>query len=211
VKRLSPLFWIEDLNKETHKRTARGSAERGVSIVEMLIVVAMIGVVTAFAVMQITGAQQAMRLSNSAREFMSWLDKTRLDSVRRHAAGTSTSGMANVKIASATSYTVTIDQDGDGTLDPPRTFTLAGIHGAAFAGITIPATIYYNWRGRPVDSLGNLLSLSFRLQDANGHTNPINLTSTGDASLGSNVNTSNVSITQISTTANVKKQANVGQ
>lgn len=197
-------------NTCAHKAPGR-NAERGVSIVEILIVITMIGVVTAFAVMQITGAQQSMRLSNSAREFMSWLDKTRLDSVRRHAAGTSTSGMASVKINSATSYTVTIDQDGDGTLDPARTFTIPGTHGAAFAGITIPATIYYNWRGRPVDSLGNLLSLSFRLQDANGHTNPINLTSTGDSSLGSNVNTSNVSVTQITPTANVRAQANVGQ
>lgn len=194
----------------SHQAAGKGG-ERGVSIVEMLVVITMIGVVTAFAVMQIMGAQQAMRLSNSAREFTSWLDKTRLDSVRRHAAGTSTTGMASVKIASATSYTVTIDQDGDGTLDPPRVITIPGTHGAAFAGITIPATIYYNWRGRPVDSLGNLLTLSFRLQDANGHTNPINLTSTGDTSLGSNVNTSNVSVSQISNTANVKGQANLGQ
>jgi type II secretory pathway pseudopilin PulG len=202
---------MNERNNTCDEKAAGRNAERGASIVEMIIVVAMIGVVTAFAVMQITGAQQAMRLSNSAREFMSWLDKTRLDSVRRHAAGTSTSGMASVKITSATSYTVTIDQDGDGTLDPPRSFTLAGTNGAAFAGITIPATVYYNWRGRPVDSLGNLLSLSFRLQDSGGHTNPINLTSAGDASLGRNVNTSNVSVTQIGVTANVKKLTNVGQ
>jgi len=197
-------------NNSCSRKAAGRGGERGVSIVEMLIVITMIAVVTGFAVMQITGAQQAMRLTNSAREFMAWLDKTRLDSVRRHAAGTSATGMASVKITSATSYTVTIDQDGDGTLDPPRAITIPGTHGATFVGITVPTVIYYNWRGRPVDSLGNLLNFAFSLQDANGHTNPINLTSTGDASLSSNVNTSNVSITNINPTANVKGQANLG-
>lgn len=175
--------------------------ERGVSIVEILIVVTMIGVVSAFAVMQIAGAQRAMRLSNSAREFMSWLDKTRLDSLRRHAAGAE---RASITISSANTYSVSLDQNGDGTLDPARTITLPPTHGAAFAGITLPAAIYYDWRGRAVDNTGNLLNLSFRLQDSVGNSNPINLASTGDTSLGSNVNTSTVSVSNVSSTANIK-------
>ena len=180
------------------------SGERGISIVELLIVVAMIAVVTAFAVTQIAGAQRAMRLTNSAREFTSWLDKTRLDSIRRHAM--SNAEMASVTITSANSYRVTIDQNGDGTLDPPRTITIPGTHGATFAGIAVPLTIRYNWRGRPVDATGNLLTLAFRLEDASGNINLLNLTSTGDASLGSNVNTSNVNVSAIpgGNTANIK-------
>jgi Tfp pilus assembly protein FimT len=183
------------------------SGESGISIVELLIVVTMIGVVSAFAVMQIAGAQRAMRLTNSAREFMSWLDKTRLDSVRRHAVG---GEMAKVTITSANTYTVTIDQNGDGTLDPPRTITFPGTHGAFFDGVAIPTTINYNWRGRAVDNSGNHLTVSFRLKDASGNTNDINLTSTGDTSLDSNINTSNVSVIQISNAANVRGKANVG-
>jgi type II secretory pathway pseudopilin PulG len=180
------------------------SSESGVSIVEMLIVVAMIGVVTAFAVMQIGGAQRAMRLTNSAREFTSWLDKTRLDSVRRHA---SAADMASVKIDSANTYVVTIDQNGDGILDPPRTITFPATHGATFSGIAVPLTIYYNWRGRPVDALGNLLELSFSLRDASNNDNPINLTSTGDASLGLNINAENVNVTKLDSTDKVKSKA----
>jgi prepilin-type N-terminal cleavage/methylation domain-containing protein len=180
------------------------SGERGVSIVEMLIVVAMIGVVTAFAVMQINGAQRAMRLSNSAREFTSWLDKTRLDSVRRHAAA---ADMASVQITSANTYVVTIDQNGDGILDPPRSITFPGTHGATFYGINVPTVIYYNWRGRPVDALGNLLEFSFSLHDASGNSSLINLTSTGDASLGDNLNTANVSVTTLSNTDKIKQKA----
>lgn len=180
--------------------------ERGVSIVEILIVVTMIGVVSAFAVMQIAGAQRAMRLSNSAREFTSWLDKTRLDSVRRHAAGTE---RANVTISSANTYSIKIDQDGDGVLDEARTITFPATHGAAFAGITFPTVIYYDWRGRAVDNGGNLLDLSFRLQDSANNTNPIILRGTGDTSLDGNVNTSSVSVTQLGNTANIKGKANV--
>ena len=190
------------------RQKARTNGERGISIVEMLIVVAMIGVVTAFAVMQIAGAQRAMRLSNSAREFMSWLDKTRLDSVRRHAIG---GEMASVTISSANTYTVTIDQNGDGTLDPARTITFPATHGAVFAGVTFPTIINYNWRGRPVDTSGNLLNLSFRLQDTSGNTTPLNLTSTGDTSLDTSINTSNVSVIQIGNTANIKSKASVSQ
>jgi hypothetical protein len=158
--------------------------------------------VTAFAVMQIGAAQRAMRVTNSARELAGWLEKTRIDSVRRHAM---TSGeMANVKIATSSSYIVTIDQNGDGTLDPPRTITIPAVNNASFAGITIPTTIYYNWRGRTVDSSGNLVNHSFSLRDGSGNINPINLTSIGDTSLGSNVNTTAVSVSGGNANANIK-------
>jgi Tfp pilus assembly protein FimT len=182
----------------------RKRGERGVSIVELLIVVLMISIVTAFAVMRIGGAQRAMRLTNSAREFAGWLEKARLDSLRRHPM--STAEMASVTITSANTYSVTIDQNGDGSLDPARTITIPATHGATFAGIAIPTTIYYNWRGRPVDNAGNLLSFSFSLQDASG-TNPnlINMTGAGDVTLGNNINIGNVSInTGVSSNANIK-------
>jgi Tfp pilus assembly protein FimT len=177
-----------------------------VSIVEMLIVVLMISIVTTFAVMQIGGAQRAMRLTNSAREFTGWLEKARLDSLRRHPM--STAEMASVTITSANTYSVTIDQNGDGSLDPPRTVTIPATHGATFASITIPTTIYYNWRGRPVDNAGNLLSFSFSLQDAGGNTNPITMTGAGDVTLGNNINIANVSInSSVSSNANIKTRA----
>jgi type II secretory pathway pseudopilin PulG len=198
---------MKERNKTFSQKAAGRSGERGISIVEILIVVAMVGVVSAFAVMQIAGAQRAMRLSNSAREFTSWLDKTRLDSVRRHAM--STSEMASVTISSANTYSITIDQNGDGTLDPPRIISFPGTHGAAFAGITVPTTIYYNWRGRAVNASGNAVNLSFRLQDSAGNTNPITLTTEGDTTLGANTSTTAISVSNVSNTANIKAKTNV--
>lgn len=198
---------MKERNNSRSQKTLRQSGERGISIAELLIVVAMIGVVTAFAVMQIAGAQRSMRLTNSAREFMGWLERARHDSLRRHPM--SREEMASISIASANTYIIRIDRNGDGALDPPLSITIPGTHGAAFAGITTPTIIWYNWRGRPVDADGNLLNLSFRLQDTSGNTNHINLTNAGDSSLGSSVNASSVSVSSVSPTANIKAKTTV--
>lgn len=184
--------------------------ERGISIIELLIVVAMIGVVTAFAVMQIAGAQRAMRLTNSAREFMAWLEKARVDSVRRHPM--SKSEMALVKITSANTYVVKIDQNGDGQLDPDLTITIPAEHGTSFSGVTVPLEIYFNWRGRPVNGTGASLSLAFTLQSTTGGAAPvpINLTSAGDASLHDSINPGTVAVPPNGNpTANVRSSTKV--
>ena len=179
------------------------SGERGISIVELLVVVLMISIVAAFAVMQIGAAQRAMRLTNSAREFLGWLEKARLDSLRRHAM--SNTEMATVTLTSNNTYTVTIDQNGDGTLDPGRTITIPNTNGARFSGVTIPSTIYYNWRGRPVDSAGNAVDLSFKLIDSTDPVgNPITISSGGDATLGAGANVSSVTVGNVNTSANIK-------
>lgn len=198
---------MKERNNTFSQRAVRKSGERGVSIAELLIVVVMISIVAAFAVMQIAGAQRAISLSNSAREFMTWVEKARLDSLRRHAM--SSGEMARVTIASANSYSITIDQNGDGTLDPPRTITIPATNGASFSGLAVPVTVRFNWRGRPVDSAGNLMSLAFSLRDASGNINPINLTSAGDASLGDSVDAGNVQVSEVSTTANIKAKTSV--
>jgi type II secretory pathway pseudopilin PulG len=193
---------MEEQKNKPHHREMKKRGERGISIIEILIVALMIMIVAAFAVMQIGAAQRAMRLTNSAREFLGWLEKARLDSLRRHAM--SNSEMARVTLNNNNTYTVTIDQNGDGTLDPARTVTFPSTHGARFTGITIPSTIYYDWRGRSVDSAGNPVSLSFSLTDAAGNVNQINLSGGGDATLGSNANTTSVTVSTVSTNANIK-------
>ena len=198
---------MKDLHDIKLARTGEQETERGVSMVEMLVIVVLISIVTAFAVMQIASAQRTMRLTNSAREFMNWVEKARLDSLRRHAM--SSGEMASVTIASASSYSIKIDQNGDGALDPPRTITLPATHGATFSGVTVPSTVRFNWRGRPVDASGNPLNLAFSLRDANGNINPINLTSGGDASLGQSVAADSVSVSEVNPSSNIKAKTSV--
>jgi len=190
------------------QRKLWASDERGISIVELIIVVAMMGVVTTFAVMKIAQAQRATRVTNSSREFIGWLEKARTDSIRRHAM-LPLQDMATIKILTVNSYSVTIDQNGDGVLDTARIITTPATHGATFTGIQVSTSIHYNWRGRPVDDAGNPLNLAFKLQDAEGNTSPIYLTSTGDTSLSDNVNTMTVSIGGGDATANVKARTTV--
>lgn len=183
--------------------------ERGISILELIIVATIIMVVTAFAILRITAAQRAMRLTNSTREFISYLEKARSDSIRRRPMNTGE--MASVTIESVNSYSVRVDQTGDGLLDPPRTITIADVQGATFAGIAIPTTIYFNWRGRPVNNMGNTVELTFRMQDATGaNINPISLTSSGDTSLGTTTNTNAVTINNgVSASSNINPKATI--
>jgi len=121
----------------------------GVSVVELLIVMSMITVISGFAFMQIVRARQVMIRANAAQELVGYLEKARLDSVRRRP--TTTAEMAQVSIVNATFYSVTIDADGNGSLDAPRVIALPTNTDLEFNG-SFPRTIYFNWRGRTVNA-----------------------------------------------------------
>ncbi|HEX3280815.1 MAG TPA: tetratricopeptide repeat protein [Pyrinomonadaceae bacterium] len=164
--------------------------QNGFTVIELMIVLTIISVLSGFALLQITRARQAMIRENAARQFAGYLEKARLDSLRRHPA---TSGqMAQVSIINATFYTVTIDANGDGALDAPTVVSLVP-DGLQLNG-PFPRTIYFNWRGRTVDASGNVASPSF-VTISNTLTSRIDLTTEGQPSLsgapvGSAVNNS---------------------
>lgn len=170
---------------------------RGFSVLELLIVITMIAVVTAFALMRVVESQRAMRLSDSAREFTAYLEKARIDSIRRHAQ--TAAEMARITINNPTSYTVTIDLEGSGT---PRSRTInLPQPGITFNLPSFPAIIQFNWRGRTVDAVTGLNVINpapFNMIDASGHTATINVTGSGDPSVNSNINVSPVSTSAVS-------------
>jgi prepilin-type N-terminal cleavage/methylation domain-containing protein len=129
----------------------RVNPETGFTVLELMIVVAIVSVVTGFALMQITRARKIMIRENSARQFAAYLEKARLDSVRRHA--TTSADMAQVSIINANFYSVTIDSDGNGLLNAPQVISLPADSDLQF-DVPYPRTIYFNWRGRTVDSSG---------------------------------------------------------
>jgi Tfp pilus assembly protein FimT len=179
------------------------AGERGVSILETLVALAMIMVLTVFALLRVVEAQQSLRLDNEIRQFKGYLEKARVDSIRRHAQ--TDAQMAKVTINSLTSYTVLIDANGDGVLDPPRTITLQPKGGITFTGAT-PTVIRYNWRGRTVDAVGNLVSIApFNLKDSYRPGSTINLSGSGMA-LDANVNMSTVSASTVPANANIQTQ-----
>jgi len=146
----------------------------GFSLLELLIVICITIVLSGFALMQITRAQQVMVRENAARRFADYLEKARMDSLRRHPM--TSVQMARISILDASSYTVAFDADGNGSLDAPHLVSLAP-DGLQLNG-PFPRTIYFNWRGRTVDAAGNAATPSF-VTLSNNLTTQINLTPDG--------------------------------
>ena len=159
--------------------TRKGSRNAaGFSVFELLIVVAMISVLTGFALLQITRARQVMTRANAARQLSAFLEKARVDSVRRRP--TTNTQMAQVSLLDATSYSVRIDLNGDGTLDAAQVIRLPADANLQF-DLPYPRTIYFNWRGRTVDAAGNIANPSYIdiLSSPNYGSTRIDLTSAG--------------------------------
>src|SRR5262249_29448309 len=106
--------WTMTMGMQTNKHTKRNG--RGFSTIEMLITATVLTIVTGLGLMGISRAKASIRLSGSAREYASYIEKARLYSIRRHAD--EASKRASVAINdNKTSYNVTMDLDGDGGMD----------------------------------------------------------------------------------------------
>ena len=153
----------------------------GFTVLELLIVITMITVIAGFGIMQVVRARRVMVRENAARELMSYMEKARVDSVRRRPAAAGQ--MAQVTILNATFYSLTIDSTGDGTLDAPQIISLPAGADLNFQP-PYPRTIYFNWRGRTVDAAGNLANPSYvRIRSSGNEATQIDLTTSGQTSL----------------------------
>ena len=153
---------------------------RGVSLVELLIVVAMVSVLVGFALIQVSEARQDLARENAAVQLAAYLEKARLDSVRRHPS--TPAQMAQVSILNANFYSVTIDSNWDGALDAPRVISTPAGSNLQF-NTPYPRTIYFNWRGRTVDAAGNPATPDFVSLTHSYGTSRIDLTPAGQPSL----------------------------
>ena len=131
------------------KKNPRLSSDTGFSVAELLIVIAIVGIVSSFALLSFQKSNKSFQLAGATRTLSAYLEKARVDSVRRH-------GGASININSATSYTVNIDFGGIG-IPTARTITLpAGTSlrytlppaATSINPSTTPITIAYDWRGR---------------------------------------------------------------
>lgn len=185
---------------------------RGFSFLELLIVVTIIGVVAALSLMGITRARQSLQFSNSTRQFLAYVEKARLDSVRRHAEPAS-ANMATITVSDNRIYTIAIDFNGDGTVDPARVVILPA--GVTFAG-NIPQVLAFNWRGRLVDAAGNPITPVLSVNDSSGSMNMISVTTAGDSGVSSgydsnvtNGNTNAPTVTVVAPATNMRGGTNI--
>lgn len=169
-----------------HQRTQFNArpycGQSGFSAVEILITVLVITLVTSFAAMGITRARASIRLAGAAREFASYVEKARVDSIRRHAD--SEGEWSNVAINSdRTSYTVTFAPYGQVLIT--RTIPLP-------PGVTFDTqeTIAFDWRGRTQNTVGGTTTanaqVSITLRNSNDFVS-VDVTGSGDVTIDSRV------------------------
>ena len=131
------------------KKKPKLNVAAGFSVPELLIVVALSSIIASFALISFLNANKGFKLAGATRTLSTYLEKARVDSVRRH-------GGASINVDSATSYTVNIDFAGTGVATA-RTVTLPAGTSLRYTlppsttiidPSTTPITITYDWRGR---------------------------------------------------------------
>lgn len=91
------------------------NAQSGKSLIEMLVVVAVGGILVAMAVTRMINAQSNLGRQNLAREFKVNLERARFDAVKRRAMNLA--DMTRITITSATDYKVLLDLNQNGVLE----------------------------------------------------------------------------------------------
>src|SRR5262249_19347972 len=104
---------------DAQMKSRRVKQQKGFTMMQMVITIAIIAVVSTFGVMGIRNARAEFRKQSSARLFASYIEKARADSVRRHAAS-GTEASVETFGAGTSTYAVTMDF-GTGTVET-RTF-----------------------------------------------------------------------------------------
>ena len=115
--------------------------QRGFTLTQMLITLAIISVVSVAGVLGIRTARAEFRLQNNARLFATYVEKARADAIRRHAATDQESSIETFGPGSTT-YAITMDF-GSGTVET-RNFDLDS--GLNFS--TAAKRVTFDWRGR---------------------------------------------------------------
>lgn len=156
--------------------------QAGFSMVQTLIVLGVVSVISGLAFLGITEARQRIRLSNSARLLASYVEKARVDSVRRHPMNAA--DMAGIEVLNGNTYRVKMDFDGNGTVDT-RDITLD--EGVVFA--TDPIALAFDWRGRLVDLPLTEIKVSIAMQwgDDPNDQRIVDVTRSGDVTIDSDV------------------------
>jgi len=163
-------------------RRKKTKIQAGFSMMQLLITLAVVSIVSGLAFMGITSARQRIRLTNSSRLLASYIERARVDSVRRHPLNAGE--MAGVEVLNTTTYRVRMDFDGSGTVET-RDITLDA--GVVFA--TDPIALVFDWRGRLVDLPLTEIKVSIAMQwgDDPNDQRIVDVTRSGDVTIDSDV------------------------
>lgn len=173
---------------EMGRRNDRRRGERGFTLLQLLITLVIASIVSTFALIAINRSRDYVRLQSSVRQLAGFIEKARLDAVRRHST-------SSVTFTSTSSYSVTMDFDGTGTV-LTRSFPFE-------TGITVISTplpsVSFNWRGRT-----SSCTITFAVQNTEGEQSWVDVSDAGDVTVNSDVDVlPTVSYTTVNTTSDV--------
>lgn len=183
---------------ERLKTSGRAGGQGGFTMLQLVLTVTVMTILGTFAFMGITSARADMRLTGSARQFASHVEKARLDAVRRHVSSASPT---KVEFVDGNTYRVTMDWDGSGT-PTARDFTFeTGV--SLFSQPTAPIT--FDWRGRMT-----ACAATFSLSNTSDHQTTIDITGSGDVTVDSDIQQiATVSHTNVNQTVDIYTDATV--
>lgn len=143
----------------------------GVGVAELVIVTAIIGIVSAVALIQIRSSRSALRVQNSVRQLATYMEKARIDAVRRH-------GTTSVTFTDPRTYSVTMDFLSGGS---PTTRTFTFQDGVNLASSELPV-VTFNWRGRTLTA-GSSCITTFSVSDTVGNGLSVDVSGSGDVTV----------------------------
>ena len=175
-----------------HDTTNKSSGERGVGLVEVITVVALISIVSAIAVVNFRKSRNSINLENSVRQLAAYMEKARVDAVRRH-------GSSNVAFTSNNTYVVRMDFNNSGVLSN-RTFNFQS--GIQLASSDLP-NVTFDWRGR-TSSAGTVCVTTFSVKNNSNQGLNVDVSGSGDVTVENQLpSLPNISYTNTNSSAGV--------
>jgi prepilin-type N-terminal cleavage/methylation domain-containing protein len=185
--------------------------QSGFSLIEVFIVLIIIAIITTFALITFGSSKVDLHRQAVVREFKIYLERARFDSVKRRAEDPN---RATVVLNSATSFTVQLDYNEDGTLQPNETRTVdftqrSNTQILVTDTLNYPVTISFDRRGHvtTLDGLGDDINPVFTIcsncADASPDQSVISISTTGTVGVSSEEPDPSALPTPVVTNANV--------
>jgi prepilin-type N-terminal cleavage/methylation domain-containing protein len=146
--------------------------QRGFTLIQLLTVIAIMGVITTFGVLGIRNARAEFRMQSSARLFATYVEKARVDAIRRHAQSGDESSVETFG-PGTTTYAVSMDW-GSGVVET-KVFDLDS--GLTFA--TAAKKVSFDWRGRISEAWVFQIFSTYL-----GESLPVDVSGSGDITVG---------------------------
>ncbi|HYY95306.1 MAG TPA: GspH/FimT family pseudopilin [Pyrinomonadaceae bacterium] len=177
------------------ERTCGARDCRGFSMLQVIIVLAVVSVLATTVVLGVRSTRASMRLNAAARTLAQNIEKARLDAIRRH-------DTATVAFSDATNYEISMDFANTGNRQT-RQFTLdSGITASADANGNYPS-VGFDWRGRT-----SQCSTSFQFQNDRGESASVQVGGSGDVTVNNAINSlPNINYATVNENSNVVSSA----